>query len=73
MSVYPPEIKQVAARLIQDEGFINMYKHRLNELKDDIALSTEKEQILDAHAEYTHIRAFAEWIEMLAEEPLRHE
>jgi len=66
MSVYPPALVTAARNLLESEDFKTLLTSRLDDLQAAITDSSEDKEILKAHAEYTTIREFAEWIAMLS-------
>ena len=67
MSVYPPELKEAAKNLLDNQDFAVLLKYRMAEIQRDIMDSDQPQQILDAHNEHAHVRGFAEWIQMLGD------
>lgn len=68
MSVYPLELVQAAKNLLDNNDLVVLFRHRLNELNDDILYSDDEKSILKAHAEYNSIKGFAQWIEQLGKQ-----
>lgn len=65
MSVYPHELVMAAKNLLDNHDFTVLLQYRLSDLEQTVLSSDEPAMILDAHKEYSHIKDFASWIEML--------
>ena len=65
MSVYPHELTLAAKNLLDNNDFHVLLRYRLSDLEQAVLSSDEPAMILDTHKEYSHIKDFASWIEML--------
>ena len=64
----PEEILLAARRLLRNEDFKLLINHRMAFLGTEALSSTEPADVLKAHSEYSLLRDFGEWIEMIGAE-----
>ena len=65
MSLYPQEVKQAAARLVQVNDFLTVADYHLGMLQQAV-LEAEEDKLSAAHKEYTMFREFLETVKALA-------
>jgi len=69
--VYPPQLKQAAKNLLDNQDFRVILTTRIAEIREDIEQQMESNEILKSHAELNNIKDFAQWIEHLGEGNLK--
>jgi len=69
--VYPPQLKQAAKNLLDNQDFRVILTTRITEIREDIEQQMESNEILKSHAELNNIKDFAQWIERLGEGNLK--
>jgi len=69
--VYPPQLKQAAKNLLDNQDFRVILTTRITEIREDIEQQMESNEILKSHAELNNIKDFAQWIEHLGEGNLK--
>ena len=70
MNAYPPQLIQAAKNLLDNQDFTMLLQHKVKELREDVEMSTETNDILRAHTELNNVKDFAQWIEHIGEERL---
>ena len=65
--MYPPQLKQAAKNLLDNQDFHVILHTRIAEIREDIEQQMESNEILKSHAELNNIKDFAQWIEHLGE------
>ena len=69
--MYPPQLKQAAKNLLDNQDFRVILTTRITEIREDIEQQMESNEILKSHAELNNIKDFAQWIEHLGEGNLK--
>ena len=69
--MYPPQLKQAAKNLLDNQDFRVILTTRIAEIREDIEQHMESNEILKSHAELNNIKDFAQWIEHLGEGNLK--
>ena len=69
--MYPPQLKQAAKNLLDNQDFRVILTTRIAEIREDIEQQMESNEILKSHAELNNIKDFAQWIEHLGEGNLK--
>lgn len=69
--MYPPEMKAAAKNLLDNEDFHMLINAKVAELRQDMEMSLEDKQILEAHTALGNVKEFGEWIEHIGEERLK--
>ena len=57
---------EAAKRMLDNPDASMLFSLRKRELEDDVLLSSEDKDILEAHAEHKHLIGFTEWLAHVA-------
>ena len=69
--MYPPQLKQAAKNLLDNQDFRVILTTRIAEIREDVEQQMDSNEILRSHAELNNIKDFAQWIEHLGEGNLK--
>jgi len=67
VSQYPTAVVDAAKRILDNADVSMLLSVRKKELEEDVLLSDDEKQILEAHAEHKHLIGWSEWIAHVAQ------